>query len=53
MVKYTRACLHHNNVSILASCGLWTTILLGLAPLRYRVPAQRDLAHMQMMVTIN
>jgi hypothetical protein len=53
LVKCTGALLDNNNFTILATCRLWTTILLGLAPLRSRVPAPRDLAHMQMMVTIN
>jgi hypothetical protein len=52
MIRCTGACLDHNNVSILTTCRLWTTMLLGLAPLRSQVSAPRDLAHMQMMVTI-
>jgi hypothetical protein len=52
MVRCTGAYLDHNNVSILTTCRLWTTMLLGLAPLRSWVPTPRDLAHMQMMVTI-
>jgi hypothetical protein len=35
--------LIQRNVSTLTTCRLWTTILLGLAPLRSRVSAPRDL----------
>jgi hypothetical protein len=53
LVGCTRACLDHNNASILRTCRFWTTILVGLASLRSRVRASRDIAHMQMMVIIN
>jgi hypothetical protein len=53
VVRYTGACLDHNNISFLTTCRLWTTIFLGLAPLRSQVLAPRDLAYMQMTVTIN
>jgi hypothetical protein len=35
VVRYTGACLDHNNIIILATCRLWTIMLLGLALLRY------------------